>query len=259
MAQFFRGGWSGMPPVTKNLIIINALIWLVEVIQPQFGLNGIIRHLGLHYVGAPDFNPAQILTYMFVHDQKTFFHVFFNMFTLFFFGPWLERTWTSKRFFIFYMVCGIGAALVQEAVWALEWNKVYEEYVAWFAGVNHVSLSDASSEVSRLIAERHPEMMAAMDQLKNSMVTVGASGAIFGVLLAFGYLYPRRPLYLMFIPVPIQARWVVIGYGVLELLQGVGNRPDDNVAHFAHLGGMLIGFLLLYFWKKKGLLNVHWF
>lgn len=254
MARFFRGGFSSLPPVTKNLIIINALIWLVEVIWPQFGANGIVRHLGLHYVYAPFFNPAQLLTYMFVHDQATFFHVFFNMFTLFFFGPWLERTWTSKRFFIFYMVCGIGAGIMQEVVWALEWHSRYNEYVEWFAANNGLSLSQAADEVGRMLSDKHPDMLAMMDRIKNSMVTVGASGAIFGLLLGFAFVYPNMPLYFFFIPVPIKAKYMVAGYAVLEFFLGISGKMI-SVAHFAHLGGMLFALPILFYWKKKGLLH----
>ena len=126
----FNTSRFNLPAVTKNLIIINVLIWVVEALFPSFAINGLYRHCALHYVGASDFNPAQIITYMFLHDQRSFIHVFFNMFTLFMFGPILERTWGSKRFFMFYMVCGMGAALVQEGVWALTWEHDYIRVLA---------------------------------------------------------------------------------------------------------------------------------
>lgn len=236
MAQFFRGGFSSMPPVTKNIIIINALIWLVEVIWPQFGVNGIIRHLGLHFVSAAHFNPAQVITYMFVHDQRTFFHVFFNMLTLFFFGPALENIWGSKKFLLYYMICGVGAALVQEGVWALEWSSYVKETM---------SLNpDATALQINKFLEPH----------KNLMVTVGASGAIFGILLGFAFVFPNIPLYLFFIPIPIKAKYMVAGYAVMEFFFGVSGTMG-TVAHFAHLGGMLFGLILLLYWKKKGTLN----
>ena len=250
MSQFFRGGVSSLPPVTKNIIIINALIWLVEVIWPAFGSAGIVRHLGLHYVGASHFNPAQIITYMFVHDQHTFFHVFFNMLTLFFFGPALERIWGAKRFLLFYMVCGVGAALIQEGVWALEWKS---EYIHAFARGNGLSVSDARSLVESMAAAHNSELLAALDTVKNSMVTVGASGAIFGILLGFAFLFPNMPLYLFLIPVPIKAKYMVAGYAVIEFFCGVSGTMS-TVAHFAHLGGMLFGLGMLLYWKKKGTL-----
>lgn len=241
MANFFRGGFSSLPPVTKNIIIINALIWLVEVISPQFGLNGIIRHLGLHYVGASHFNPAQIITYMFVHDQKTFFHVFFNMLTLFFFGPALERIWGTRRFLFYYMVCGVGAALIQEGVWALTWKAEFIDGIAQNYFITKPEAADAG-------------IISAMDAFKNQMVTVGASGAIFGVLLGFAFIFPNIPMYLFFIPVPIKAKYMVAGYAVIEFFFGVTGSMS-TVAHFAHLGGMLFGLILLFYWKKKGTLH----
>lgn len=246
--QIFRGGIQGMPPVTKNLIIINALIWLVEAISPQFGLNGIIRHLGLHYVGASHFNPAQVLTYMFVHSQSTFFHVLFNMLTLFFFGPMLERIWGGRKFLFYYIVCGVGAALVQEGVWALEWKA---EYIDGIARLNGLTKQQASMMVERYLHAGDAEIEAAMAAFKNSMVTVGASGAIFGVLLGFAFVFPNVPLYLFFIPVPVKAKYMVAAYAVMEFFFGVSGTMS-TVAHFAHLGGMLFGIVLLLYWKRKG-------
>ena len=247
-----RGFLSQMPPVTKNLIIINVLVWLVEVIFPTFGHNGIIRHLGLHYVGASDFNPAQILTYMFVHDQKSMFHIFFNMFTLFFFGPMLERVWGSKRFFIYYMICGIGAALIQEGVWALTWEN---EYFQILASQHHTGVETIRQEVERRIASGDTSLINYMDAFKSMyMVTVGASGAIFGLLLGFAFVFPNMPLYLFFIPIPIKAKYMVAGYAVIEFFFGV-TQTMNTVAHFAHLGGMLFGLAILLYWKHKGTLN----
>lgn len=237
-ARFFGGGISSMPPVTKNIIIINALIWLVEVISPQFGLNGIIRHMGLHFVTASHFNPAQIITYMFVHSQQTFMHVFFNMFTLFFFGPMLERMWGTKKFLFYYMVCGVGAALIQELVWSLQWNTAIHEMVAANPGASLEAIKEY------------------MEPYKNGMVTVGASGAIFGILLGFAFVFPNVPLYLFFIPVPIKAKYMVAGYAVIELFLGVSGRVDD-VAHYAHLGGMVFGLILLLWWRSKGKLTTN--
>lgn len=251
MAYFSRGGWAAMPPVTKNLIIINVLIWLVEVIFPAFGVNGIIGHLGLHYVGASKFNPIQIVTYMFVHSQQTFFHVLFNMFTLFMFGPLLEKVWGSKRFFIFYMVCGIGAALVQEGVWALTW---FGDYAKEIATLNHISLREAESVIHGYLNSGDAGWIANVGMFKNSMVTVGASGAIFGILLGFAFVFPNMPLYLFFLPIPIKAKYMVLGYAVIEFFLGV-SQSMSTVAHFAHLGGMLFGIVILLYWKKKGMLH----
>lgn len=240
-----------MPPVTKNLILINALIWLIEVVFPAFGSNGIIRHLGLHYVGASFFNPIQIVTYMFVHDQHSILHILFNMFTLFMFGPLLERVWGSKRFLLFYMVCGVGAALVQEGVWALTW---YNDYTHEIAVMNGATVSNTLEFLNGRIAAGDSGWIANMNLFKNMMVTVGASGAIFGLLLGFAFVFPNMPLYLFFIPVPIKAKYMVLGYAVIEFFLGVSNSMS-TVAHFAHLGGMLFGIFILLYWKKKGTLH----
>lgn len=239
-----------IPPVTLNLIIINVLVWVVEMIVPDFADNAIYRHCGLHYFGANDFNPAQIITYMFVHDAHNIMHIFFNMFTLFMFGPILERTWGAKRFLLFYMVCGVGAAVVQEAVWAFSWDH---DFIAALAQSNHVSFSEMEQYILSLRANHDAELAANEQFYLSSMVTVGASGAIFGLLLGFAFVFPNMPLYLFFIPIPIKAKWMVLGYGILEFFLGVSG--GGTIAHFAHLGGMLFGLVMLLIWKKKGTLH----
>ncbi|MDE6383241.1 MAG: rhomboid family intramembrane serine protease [Paramuribaculum sp.] len=213
---------KSMPPVTKNLIIINFLVWLAMALFPAtIGLKA-DAFLGLHYYESPLFNPAQLLTYMFIHDHREFFHVFFNMFTLFFFGASIEYNLGSRRFLLYYLACGVGAGLIQEAVWALTLPPqayIFEAYIngrAWLGAY-----------------------------------TVGASGAIYGVLLAFAMLYPNRPIYFIFLPVPIKAKWMVLIWGGLELVLGMSSA-SDGIAHFAHLGGMIFGFMLMAYWIKKG-------
>lgn len=251
MANIFSGS-RNLPTVTKNLIIINALIWVVEMISPSFGEHGIIRHLGLHYVESSYFNPAQIITYMFVHSNSTFFHILFNMLTLFFFGPMLERVWGARRFLFFYMLCGVGAALIQEGVWALTWKA---EYISTLAQQHPgETVSQVTQIINEQIADKVPLRMEDVAYFKNSLVTVGASGAIFGVLLGFAFVFPNVPMYLFFIPFPIKAKYMVIGYAVIEFFFGVSGTMS-TVAHFAHLGGMLFGLVLLLYWKKKGTLT----
>lgn len=232
--------------MTRNLIIINLIVWLAGMISPRFG-NILTDHLGLHYVMADDFNPVQIFTYMFLHDFHGFLHVFFNMFTLWMFGRILEPVWGSKRFMLYYFVCGVGAAFIQEAVWALSWHS---EYVDGIAALN--GQTPAAMEV--YIHDYAPLFRDGIAQYLNSMVTVGASGAIFGILLGFAFVFPNMPLYLFFIPVPIKAKYMVIGYAVLEFFFGM-NGIQAGVAHFAHLGGMLFGLILLLYWKRKGTLH----
>lgn len=247
MANFGFSSRGSMPPVTKNLIIINAIVWLAEVLLPGFS-GTLLKHIGLHYVGANDFNPIQVVTYMFCHDPHSPLHILFNMFTLWMFGRTLEMVWGSRRFFIFYMVCGIGAAFIQEAVWALTWKH---DYISGIAGLNGLTYEHMEAVVNSAVAMGDADFLAAIASFKAQMMTIGASGAIFGLLLGYAFVFPNQPLYLMFIPVPIKAKYMVMGYAVLEFFLGVGGR-FDTIAHFAHLGGMIFGLAMLLWWKHKG-------
>lgn len=229
-----RSGFlSSIPPVTKNLIIINFLLWLATIALPKIGID-LVSILGLHYFEAKGFNPVQLITYMFMHDPYSIAHVFFNMFSVYMFGRTLEQVWGSKRFLLYYMVTGVGAGLVQEVVWYAQYNDA--------------------------IAQMAAQMGWASTQLTlNNLITVGASGAVFGILLAFGMMFPNAELFLMFIPIPIKAKYFVIFYGIVELFMGVSNMSGDNVAHFAHLGGMLFGFFMIRYWKKRDFKNGNYF
>lgn len=240
---------SQLPPVTKNLIIINVLLWLVEFILPDFANNTLLPRLGLHPFGASNFNPVQPFTYMFLHDPRNPVHIFFNMFSLWMFGRILEQVWGSRRYLIFYLVCGVGAALVQEAVWAMTWRQ---EFISTIAPINGLTYNHAEQIVNAAIANHDTEILAAIAAMKNQMVTVGASGAIFGLLLGFAFVFPNMPMYLFFIPVPIKAKYMVLGYAVLEFFFGISG--GGTIAHFAHLGGMLFGLIMILYWKKKGTL-----
>ncbi|MBD5329782.1 MAG: rhomboid family intramembrane serine protease [Bacteroides sp.] len=245
-----------IPPVTKNLIIVNLIIWLAMVLFPNQIGYFITNRLGLHYISASLFNPAQLITYMFVHDSHNFFHILFNMFTLWMFGRILEQVWGSQRFFVFYMICGIGAALVQEGVWALTWEH---EYISDMARLNGLTYEHMKQAVDAAVASGDISLTQNIEAFKNmTMIVVGASGAIFGLLLGFAFVFPNMPLYLFFIPIPIKAKYMVIGYGVIEFFLGVGGA-QSTVAHFAHLGGMLFGLILLLYWKKKGTLGGNYF
>ncbi|MBD5370928.1 MAG: rhomboid family intramembrane serine protease [Bacteroides sp.] len=248
MAYTSSNSWFyRIPPVTRNLILINLVIWLAEYLFPSLG-ERIVDIFGLHYISgifSGGFNPAQIFTYMFVHDRHTIWHVAFNMFTLWMFGRVLENVWGARRYLFYYLVCGVGAALVQELVWALTLHHDFVDAIC------HMRVGLTPEYVEAELA-RNPEMYAGLlDQFKSTMVTVGASGAVFGLLLAFGFIFPDMPLYLMFIPVPIKAKYMVVGYGVIEFFLGVSGRMS-TVAHFAHLGGMLFGLALLLYWRRRG-------
>lgn len=242
----FSSFMAAIPSVTKNIIIINLIIWVAEALFPRFA-NFIVYHLGLRYFASADFNPVQIITYLFIHSESSPLHVIFNMFTLLMFGTILERVWGSKRFFIYYFVCGVGAALVQELVWSLTWMN---DYIDMLAKMNGMTKDTVREIVQRELASGDPDLISALAMMKSRMVTIGASGAVFGVIMGFAMVFPDRPMYIMFIPIPIKAKYLMLFYGVAEFFLGVA--AIDMVAHFAHLGGMLFGLALLLYWKKKG-------
>lgn len=233
--------FSNVPPVTLNLIIINFLCFAATFVFSRSGtdLNAL---LGLHYFESNAFNPAQLVTYMFMHAN--FSHIFFNMFSLFMFGRALEQVWGGKRFLIYYMITGIGAGLVQQGAW---WFEIRE------------MLSHDTIRLGSYLFERSDFLINGLPVYMDRLLTIGASGAVFGILLAFGMLFPNAQLYMMFIPVPIRAKYFVIGYGILELFLGVGSFGGDNIAHFAHLGGMIFGYILIKIWKKQDFNNGKYF
>ena len=216
---------NNLPPITKNLLIINVLCFFGFIVAKKYGidLNDI---LGLHFFLASDFNPFQLVSYMFMHAN--FEHILFNMFAVWMFGRTLEMVLGPKRFLTYYLVCGIGAGVLQEVVQYAH----YAINLAPFEGVN-TGLA-----------------IIPMHEYLNLMTTVGASGAVYGILLAFGMIFPNSEMFVFPLPFPIKAKFFVIGYAVIELMLGFGGSAD-GVAHFAHLGGMLFGFLLINYWKKK--------
>lgn len=255
MAEFRSSGgfMSSVPPVTKNLVIVNVLVWLISVVLKRSGID-LVEILGMHYIGSSKFFPTQLVTYLFMHDTSGFGHVFFNMFAVYMFGRTVEQVWGSKRFLIFYLVTGIGAGLVQQLMW-------YIDLRPFLAAVNNYLANGDSSVLSKFlnvesgIIYSSESVIAAKEMIMSNMLTIGASGAVFGILLAFGMLFPNAPLYIMFVPIPIKAKYMVIGYGLIELFAGIASFSGDNVAHFAHLGGMLFGYFMIRYWKKKGIGN----
>lgn len=245
------GWWAQIPPVTKNLIIINVVVWLLEVLLPASAGNWLVDHGGLHFWGGSDFNPIQLVSYMFLHSPSSILHLLFNMFTLWMFGRILEQTWGAKRFLLFYFVCGIGGALTQEIVWNLTW---FNDYVSGIAPLNGLTESHMAQTVREAMEHGDPNFLSAVNSYKNSLLTVGASGAIFGLLLGFACTFPDLPLYLFFIPVPIKAKYMVVGYAVLEFFLGVSGN-QSTVAHFAHLGGLVFGLGLILWWRHGGKLR----
>ena len=213
----YRNNLGTLPTVTKNLLIINVIIWLAQFVLFRRTDFDLTQQFGLHFPASDNFRFYQLVTYMFLHDPYSFSHVFFNMFAVFMFGRTLEQVWGPKRFLTYYMATGIGAGLVQILVMYI-----------------------------RISAELPPELFSMVNS-----ITIGASGSVFGILLAFGMLFPNAQLFIIPFPFPIKAKWFVIGYGLLELVFGVANRTGDNVAHFAHLGGMMFGIFMILYWRKK--------
>ena len=243
MEQYSPGGFRMLPPVVKNLLIINVIFFLATMGLGQafnIDLNDV---LGMHYFGSHLFRPYQLVTYMFMHGG--FAHIFFNMFALWMFGNVLENVWGQKKFLIYYFVTGIGAALVQVAV-------TYFQVSALEVSMSADQISVVMNEGYKILAENKnfaDPLMAELNIVFNTS-TVGASGAVFGILLAFGMMFPNSLIYVYF-AIPIKAKWFVILYGGLELVSGIFNSQSDNVAHFAHLGGMLFGLVLILIWRRQ--------
>ena len=213
------------PPITKNLIIINVLVYMAQLVFEQRGTD-LASLAGLHYVLAGDFHVFQFFTYMFLHGSLT--HLFFNMFSLWRFGRIIERTMGPRRFLLYYFVCGVGAGLCQE-LW-----QTGEYFMEGLADYQWVNIGGALLPVGEYL---------------NYWTTIGASGACYGILLAFGMTFPEERLMLLIPPIPVKAKYFVVGYAAIELFAAFGS--DSNIAHFAHLGGMLFGLLLILWWRRK--------
>ena len=221
-----------LPTITKNLFIINVLCWMGTMAMAKYGID-LHKLFGLHFVLAPSFRIWQLVTYMFLHEG--FQHIFLNMFAVWMFGRIMEIQWGSNRFLIFYLLCGIGAGLTQELF----------QYVQY-----EITLANLEFDIT-------PEVIHDLRSYMNAFLTVGASGAVYGILLGYGMTFPENQLFIIPIPFPIKAKWLVTGYVLLELVLGLRNSAADNVAHFAHLGGMLAGFLILLYWKHKDRKDNH--
>lgn len=212
--------FNRIPPVVKNLIILNVMMFLITLLTGNF----MYEKFSLFYFQSPLFKPYQIITHMFMH--RGFFHILFNMYTLFIFGSVLENVWGGKKFLLYYLVTGVGAAIIHSLVMYMEAS----------------SLTHAMEAGNFLAQEK---MFALM-----RTPTVGASGAIYGLLLAYGMLFPNSVMQLLFPPVALKAKYFVLIFGALELFLGLSNTGSD-IAHFAHLGGMIFGYFLIIYWKKN--------
>ncbi len=230
---------SNMPVVVKNLLIINGLFFLGTI-----AYEPLTKLFGAYYYDSPYFKPWQIITHMFMHGGLA--HIFFNMFALWMFGTAIERVWGPQKFLIYYLITGFGAFVLHYAVIAWQVNGLVEQ-------LGPQAIETVKTQGVQLWAEGKNYSEPLMGKLNAfyNVPVVGASGAVFGILLAFGMMFPDVRLMLLFFPVPIKAKYFVMGYGAIELFSGIANRPGDNTAHFAHLGGMLFGYILIKYWKRN--------
>lgn len=216
---------NNIPSITKNLLIINVLAFFATWVFEKQGLD-LTATFGLHFFMAKDFSFYQLVTYLFMHGS--FMHLFFNMFAVWMFGTVMERVWGPKRFLIYYLVCGIGAGIIQEGV----------QYIN-YANENLAAYDFVMTSSGRITTEAY----------LNLWTTVGASGAVYAILLAFGMTFPNERMFIIPFPFPIKAKWLIGGYIVIEVWSAL-NTPGDGIAHMAHLGGMLFGFLLIRYWRN---------
>ena len=216
-----------IPTVTRNLLIINFLAFVSMLVLNQMGVANLNSLFGLHFFMAQDFHLYQLVTYMFMHGGWE--HIILNMFMLWMFGAVMERVWGPRRFIFYYIFCGIGAGLMQEiAQFVYVWLFGFSQPVGFF-------------EAFTAMRQNALEL--------NGLTTVGASGAIYSLLLAFGMMFPEEKMFIIPIPVPIKAKWMVMGSIAIELFSAMAS-PGDQVAHVAHLGGMIFGFFLIRYWQR---------
>ena len=216
---------NNIPTMTKNLLVVNVLAFIATFVLERSGID-LTRLFGLHFFLASEFHIYQFITYMFLHGGFT--HILFNMFALWMFGSVIERVWGPKKFLFYYIVCGVGAGFIQELV-------QYANYsMEGLAAYQYVSAGGVQMTTDAYI---------------NMWTTIGASGAVYGILLAFGMIFPNERLFIIPFPFPIKAKWLIMGYIAIELFSAMSG-PGDGIAHMAHLGGMLFGLLLIRYWQK---------
>lgn len=269
MQGYRPNGFLSLTPVIKNLLVINLIMFVITNIihLPNLDLQSL---LSLYYPKSELFKPYQFVTYMFLHGG--FLHLFGNMFALWMFGNVLERVWGSARFLTFYLVTGVGAALIHMGYTTWEFSKINEAINAFAASPNPddflMLLKDnfngiyndsvvlelynqwSNNPTQAGYAENAAYIIQALYDAKMDIPTLGASGSVFGILAAFGLLFPNTELMLLLFPVPIKAKYFVLLYAGFELYAGIQANPGDNVAHFAHLGGALFGFILVKLWSR---------
>jgi membrane associated rhomboid family serine protease len=258
-----------LTPVVKNLLIINVVVFVLQLLLEQFNITEL---LSMHQLGSGNFRPYQIFTYMFAHGSIG--HIFFNMLGLAFLGPLLEQFWGPKRFLIFYLVTGIGAGALFAGIEYFRFNQVQNDANVYFSDPSSDAFAvfinenrgkypqAAQDDLIQFVDyygenENNPQVIERSKEfvriaLNNAQrgIMLGASGAVYGILMAFGLLFPNTKLMLLFPPIPVKAKWLVLALGAYAIYSGFNRNPDDPVAHFAHLGGMLFAFIMIQIWKR---------
>ncbi len=258
------------PTVVRALILINVLAYFLYLFADEQGATEI---LALHNWLSPYFRPWQLITGMFLHSTSSLFHLFFNMLALWMFGSAMEMRWGPQRFLAYYLICGIGASVLHNTVVAYQLHPMLVEanvylnapgYTSFEAFIsNHLPGSYNNNQLNEFLVAWYNDrlnpgyinesisLVNEVVDFRTNMPTVGASGAVYGLLLAFGMTFPNAMILLLIPPIPLKAKYLVIVYGLIELSMGIRNNLEDNVAHFAHLGGMLFGVLLILYYRKQ--------
>jgi membrane associated rhomboid family serine protease len=243
-----NGLFANMPPVVKNLLILNVLMFIVSIIGESQGIP-MTYLLGGYVFGSPFFEPYQMVTHFFMHSTQSFFHIFFNMFALVVFGSVLERVWGAKRFFIFYVATAVGAFVTHQLVGYIQLQSILKEVMALEnIDIHYINKNIADLQLRGMMYSEYPLRDY---QIAVGVPVVGASGAIYGILAGFAFLFPNTQLMLLFPPIPVKAKWLVLFLVGLSLINIFNAREGDNVAHLAHLGGALVGFIIVLFWQKN--------
>ena len=258
-------GYRFLPEVVKNLLIINVIMYLATQLMLSRGVD-LTDILGLHYFASEKFRIYQIVTYMFMHDSNSFMHILLNMLALYMFGSVVENVWGGKKFLTFYLLTGFGAAVAHYAIVYFQMQPsiaFFNDYInsadlnQMYALVNSDTYGSSFGPDFRELLQTNPSQALEVsidfakqfrNELLNAPVVIGASGAVYGVLLAYGMLFPNSLLYLFF-AIPVKAKYVVVLYGIIELFSGISG--GDNVAHFAHLGGLVTGIIIILYWRQK--------
>lgn len=242
--------FNNIPPVTKNLLLLNVIIFIALLVGVQTGNESLPFYVSTHYFNSPMFEPYQIVTHMFVHSMTDPFHIIFNMLLLVMFGGHLERIWGAKRYFIFYFASGVGALVLYNSIGMIEIYNIQKQLTSDGYNIETLNylISSQSSEPLTYHSEISKDLIESYLKLCYSSMA-GASGAIFGLLAGFAILFPNTQLMLLFPPIPVKAKWLIGGYLAFEIYSSI-YRSNDSIAHLAHVGGAIVGIIMVLYWRK---------